>query len=804
MDATRHRRRRVTRSLIALVLAVLMPSLMAASAAAAPTEPTLTLDELSAKLESGPLTGYMKTVVSGYTVEQIPVSVDALVEDPSGTLILLEASGPVIDEIGGVAAGMSGSPVFVDDGGVDKLIGAVSYGDMFTLHGMALATPIEYMASLEDDYLGPPAPGAYSLEQPVKTSAGTVDKVFIARSQRAAKQADVKAGTTVMAPLAVLYIGGVPAQSRAYQELAAKLEKQTGLTPRPAVGPSLWTGPPAPDIEGGSSVCEIFTLGSIWYGAAGTATYVNGDHVVAFGHPSWWTGPCGAAMTAGWVSAVWPSAYEPYKFIAPRDTKGVITQDRDWGIAGVLDADPDWIPVNAHVSFPEEGREATSESSCVEWAFQTDGYQDMPAYLLEEALWDACDASPLPGSAETVLDVVVSDETGTYTVHRENLVDSSDITWAPVWDAHDIISELGSDPYGVLDTRLESVDFDATVSSQRIKARFVDIELPDGLHTGDNLVRLHFYGYGSRELKVLETTLTLPEGKPLCGSFEAIPAQWGSWWYEEYDRDDDPAPDTLAEIVDDMNARPKDSDVLLSFYPGEEGSWGPSDSSAPEMKGQPYEEDTAYDPVDVTVPTGWVFNNYCAKSTVPMVLETPQAKADYGRRVRLLGYVMGVEDNVPVDIYRVDAKAGTETFLKTVTAEYEGRKRPAFFSTLAKVAPHNTTFVARVAAFDKWLPGYADEAVKVRAAISLSSTVSGRTMTITARVKPADTGGKITIQRYAGGPWRTVKTVTVPGSGVVKASWKAPGAGAYRWRARTSGSTLNASATSAVKRVVVR
>ena len=40
---------------------------------------------------------------------------------------------------------MSGSPVYVDDGGVDKLIGALSYGSDFTIGGMFLATPVEYM-----------------------------------------------------------------------------------------------------------------------------------------------------------------------------------------------------------------------------------------------------------------------------------------------------------------------------------------------------------------------------------------------------------------------------------------------------------------------------------------------------------------------------------------------------------------------------------------------------------------------------------------------------------------------------------
>lgn len=817
MDARHHPRRGGARALLVLIVAVLMLLVSAAPASAAPTEPTLTLEELRAKLEVAPLTGYMKTVVSGYTVEQIPVTVDALVEWSSGSMILLEASGPVIDDIGGVASGMSGSPVYVDDGGVYKLVGAVSYGDIFTLHGMALATPIEYMATIEDDYgVVPPVAGTYPLREPVKTSSGTVSSVVIAGSQRAAKQMDVKAGTSVMAPLALLQIGGMPPSSKAYKELAAKLEKQTGLTARPAGGPSLWIGPDAPALEAGSSICQIFTLGNIWYGAAGTATYVNGDAVMAFGHSSWWTGPCGAAMTAGYVNAIWPSTYEPYKLIAPRDVKGTITQDRNWGIGGVVGLSPDMFPVNSHVSFVDEAgapvRDVTTEASCVEWAFQNELYADMPVYLLEDALWSACDAWILPGSATTTFDAVVSDETGSYPVHVEDVFDSYDITWEPIWDIYDNVWALASDADGVLNTRIESMSFDATVSPKRISARPVDIVLPNGLKTGDNEVQVTFYGYGSRDLKTLSTTLTLPEGKPTAGTIEVDPAGWYYWWWDDYygDGEYDPAPDTLQEIVDRVNDQPKNSDLMLTFYPRPEGSWGGRDSSAPTMKtsakSAAEEEDTTYDPVEVTIDTTpfegpWVFSDWAYNSTVPMILDSTRAKVGYGERARLLGYVMGVEDDVSVEIFRVDAKTGTETKVKTVTAEYdEGSAR---FSTRVAVAPHNTTFIARTGAVDDWLPGSADQRVKVRSAIALSSSVSGRKMTITARVKPADTAGKVTIQRYAAGRWRTVKTASVPATGVVKAGWTAPGDGTYRWRAKTSGSTVNAPGISPVKRVVI-
>jgi len=150
----------------------------------------------------------------------------------------------------------------------------------------------------------------------------------------------------------------------------------------------------------------------------------------------------------------------------------------------------------------------------------------------------------------------------------------------------------------------------------------------------------------------------------------------------------------------------------------------------------------------------------------------------------------------------VDAATATETPVETVTAVYaEGQ---ATFETMAPPPLHNTTYIARVGAVGDWLPGSADDTVKVRAAVRLTSAVDGRKMTLTARVRPADTGGKVAFQRYTGGGWRTVTTLVVPASGSARTTWTAPGAGTYRWRAKFLGSALNAAETSAVARVVVR
>jgi hypothetical protein len=99
----------------------------------------------SGSLREGAI-GVAYTVVKGNEVVSFPVKVLSVMPSARSprNLILVRASGPVIENTGGIAAGMSGSPVFIDG----KLIGAIGYGWSFSEHQMGLVTPIEDMAEI--------------------------------------------------------------------------------------------------------------------------------------------------------------------------------------------------------------------------------------------------------------------------------------------------------------------------------------------------------------------------------------------------------------------------------------------------------------------------------------------------------------------------------------------------------------------------------------------------------------------------------------------------------------------------------
>ena len=62
----------------------------------------------------------------------------------NGKSILVKVSGDVIKRAGGIAAGMSGSPVYIDN----KLVGGISSGWLMTDHTVGLITPIDEMLEI--------------------------------------------------------------------------------------------------------------------------------------------------------------------------------------------------------------------------------------------------------------------------------------------------------------------------------------------------------------------------------------------------------------------------------------------------------------------------------------------------------------------------------------------------------------------------------------------------------------------------------------------------------------------------------
>ncbi|MDD4903078.1 MAG: SpoIVB peptidase S55 domain-containing protein, partial [Candidatus Bipolaricaulis sp.] len=104
--------------------------------------------------------GIGKTVVSSDTISEFDVEILGVIDQP-GTLsdfIVVRVSGEAIGRSGGIAQGMSGSPIYVDG----RLIGALSRAATWSkeITPIGLVTPIEPMLAVLDSVRTPSAVGA--------------------------------------------------------------------------------------------------------------------------------------------------------------------------------------------------------------------------------------------------------------------------------------------------------------------------------------------------------------------------------------------------------------------------------------------------------------------------------------------------------------------------------------------------------------------------------------------------------------------------------------------------------------------
>ena len=104
--------------------------------------PDFPLDEVRTGLQGYGLTEGPGGSNERFTVEVISVQHDA---GPGFPLVLVRTSGELIEAAGGVAAGMSGSPVYLPRGNGDALLGAIGYVFPEADHDLALVAPIAAM-----------------------------------------------------------------------------------------------------------------------------------------------------------------------------------------------------------------------------------------------------------------------------------------------------------------------------------------------------------------------------------------------------------------------------------------------------------------------------------------------------------------------------------------------------------------------------------------------------------------------------------------------------------------------------------
>jgi hypothetical protein len=290
--------------------------------------------------------GYGLTVFEGNVVEKFDVEILGVLNNigPDQNLILAKVDHPVVARAG-VIAGMSGSPIFIDG----KVIGALAYAWQFAKEPVAGITPIDEMLRISSR-LSPagasPAGAAPRMTAVELLSAMANSKPEAAFNKLIASSAVPVSSLTGAKRIAMpMSLSSFSAET--IQRFSPYLD-QLGFMTVPAGASSASTSKQdgKSTFAPGDAIGAVLLSGDFNVAASGTVTYVDGNHIYAFGHPFLDMGEINFPMATSEVVTVLPSVANSFKFSNTGSVVGVLRQDRAAGIMGVVGDQPTMIPVD--------------------------------------------------------------------------------------------------------------------------------------------------------------------------------------------------------------------------------------------------------------------------------------------------------------------------------------------------------------------------------------------------------------------------------------------------------------------------
>lgn len=291
-------------------------------------------------------TGYGLSVFAGSEPARFGVEVVGVIRemDPGTSYILARLSGNGLEE-SGVVAGMSGSPVYLDD----RLAGAVAYSWSFTSEALALITPIAAMRKLSaleagdaaGESTGLAAPGApRTFDRAVRQMLEPPDDVAAAVRETVNEQL----GSLVAVP-DLGSRGGAQIATLGFGDPVRRM-----LAAAPA---GRAEAADVPDLRAGSAVAGVLIDGDLKLTVGGTVTRVEDGEVLAMGHPYLGVGPLRVPMATLEVVAVVPRLNSSMRLSNIGSVVGAFDQDRFAGLRGRVGAEARTIPMKIQVDGPD-------------------------------------------------------------------------------------------------------------------------------------------------------------------------------------------------------------------------------------------------------------------------------------------------------------------------------------------------------------------------------------------------------------------------------------------------------------------
>lgn len=526
------------------------PDVAQEDAAAPPAPPSEDLavkhiwtpEELATLLIGTP--GVVRTVLHGFDITELPVTL-------AGHADIVLGGSPyhlyhgAVDESGknpwkkwgGAAAGMSGSPILIqDETGTARIASALSYG-------LSLPEPVE----------------------PFQFGATPAHLMAQIDGESAAYKPGSMQNGSGMQPLGLIALSG----GEQYLELYADTLAQRGIVPSIPLAASASVRhideEDIPPLVPGSSIAIPLIMpsgdnGILSLAAIGTVTMLDSQHIWAFGHPMGLAGEVSLPYTAAWIDSTFGDVTYAFKYgVSVGPILGTITEDRNAAIVGVRGDKPKTIPMSTKVTYQELEQSFkhlladTSKTPSIAYLPQNIG---LAMLIPVDTVVDQF-ATEATTVAKLQVHVAGSSVPAEFRIVSSAFAPNFDIFIQTIMRLEQLMNGWGG-------VTLEKVESEVWYKDGLQIVELSHLELPDTIEPGDPLtITLHYVLHGTWELQSQSFTLMLPEDLPPGAP---LTVRVGPKYHlEPFDLDADCQPilpQSVTEWVEHFNSRQVSADMV--------------------------------------------------------------------------------------------------------------------------------------------------------------------------------------------------------------------------------------------------
>ncbi|MCD6384816.1 hypothetical protein J7M23_03470 [Candidatus Sumerlaeota bacterium] len=461
----------------------------------------LPVDAIKPGMKGYGLTVFKGTKISRFDAEILGVLKGAF---PQQDLILARLSAPELKDIG-VIAGMSGSPVYIND----KIIGAVAYGWTYSKEPVCGITPIENMLTvlnLAESEKNKSPSKSNSRSRYKQWLFPTYEQIKIEAEElpdSALAELFGKSRTFELEPLSTpLSISQCDPRLLPFiKQIFSRYHLLPVISGRTSINNA--GEPQNVKIKPGSALGVQLMSGDMDITAIGTVTYVKGDKVLAFGHPMFQGGNVNMPITNVYIFSIMPSFARPFKLGGSMMRVGALRQDRLPAVAGVLRESAPMIPLTVKVEIPEQNLNKT-------YSYQVWEDRDFSPSLIFTGVMESILASyKTQGDNAALMNYTILLDDGTRIKKQEFLSDPQSLSF-------DLFMQIRNDVASLLmnsfkEVHLKSIDYTVRFTDKAklatiLTARTDKVEYKPGEKVSIT-VWLQIY---REQRKKITTELTLP------------------------------------------------------------------------------------------------------------------------------------------------------------------------------------------------------------------------------------------------------------------------------------------------------